>query len=246
MWKTLSSFFFPKYCVNCRKLGDYICAQCFSYIRFHPTPICAVCNKRSIEGATHVRCRGKNTIDGLVSAVVYAGVIKRLVYQYKYKPYVSGLTDTIGQLMRESLAENEIFYSLLKRNPVLTPVPLSRQRIQKRGYNQAWLLCSYVAQYFNRETHSDILIRNRDTKPQFQLSKSARFHNVSRAFSVTQTKNDLITGRTVVVVDDLATTCSTLCETARILKRNGAQEIWGLVFAREDFAATPVISKNQL
>lgn len=234
MWKTLMSLIFPRYCVSCRRVGNYICDTCFSYIRFDPTPICPKCNKHSIEGATHPRCRTSYSIDGLVSAVVYAGVIKRLVYRYKYAPYVSDLRNDMGQLMCESLEQNEIFHTILKDNPLFIPVPLHRRRLSKRGYNHASLLCSYVAQYFKQENKEDLVIRTRNTKPQFKLSKNERYSNVKNAFLIPESQRKIIAGRIVVIVDDVATTCSTLGEIAKILKRSGAKEVWGVVFAREE------------
>ncbi len=234
MWKTLVNLIFPKYCVACHRVGNYICDACFSYIRFDPTPICPVCNKHSIEGATHPKCQTSYSIDGLVSAVVYAGVIKRLVYQYKYAPYVSDLKDDIGKLMCESLEQNEIFHMVLNDNPLLVPVPLHQRRLSARGYNHALLLCSYVAQYFELKTVDDLIVRNRATKPQFKLSKKQRYSNVKNAFSVTEKQHIAIAGKTIVLVDDVATTCSTLSEVAKVLKRQGAKEVWGVVFARED------------
>jgi ComF family protein len=136
--------------------------------------------------------------------------------------------------MCESLGQNETFYAVLKKSPLFLPVPLHRGRLQKRGYNHASLLCSYVAQYFMCTMNEKIIIRIRDTKPQFKLSKSQRSSNVQNAFIVNEKNKDKVAGKTIVVVDDVATTCSTLREISKILKRNGAKEVWGVVFAREE------------
>ncbi len=234
MWKIVADILFPKYCVQCKKIGNYICDNCFSYIRFTTATICPVCQKPSIEGATHPKCRTSHNIDGLVSAVVYTGVIRRLIYQFKYSPYVSSLTEVVGSLMCESLEQNETFFNLLQRNCIFTPVSLHSARLKKRGYNHAELLCSYVAQYFNQKYHESHVIRIKNTKPQFRLSRRDRFSNVKNAFAINEKYKHGVKGKTVVVVDDLATTCSTLAEIAKILKRNGATEVWGVVFAREE------------
>lgn len=234
MWKTFLSFLFPRYCVYCKRLGNYICDQCFSYIRLDPTPICPVCARHSIDGSTHPRCVTSYSIDGLVSAVVYNRVIKKLLYQYKYTPYISDLRDEIGQLMSESLEQSELFHFIRQQSPIVIPVPLHRRRLKRRGYNHASLLCSYVAQYFHLEMIDDLVIRTRDTKPQFKLSKSERSSNVQDAFELHNLYRGKIRGKTIVVVDDIATTRSTLREISKVLKRNGAKSVWGLVFAREE------------
>lgn len=238
MWKTLVNIFFPKYCVQCKKIGNYICDKCFSYIRFDPTPICAVCNKPSIEGATHPKCKKPYSIDGVISAVVYAGVIKRLIHQFKYEPYAFDLRDQIGHLMCESLEQNETYFNLLNNNVIITSVPLHRRRLNRRGYNHAQLLCSYVAQYFEVKRIDDLLFRIRDTKSQIKLSKKVRYSNVKNAFVTNKKYKTDIKGKLVIVVDDVATTCSTLGETAKVLKLAGAKKVWGLVFARETIKNT--------
>ncbi len=234
MWKTILNVFFPKYCVECKVVGNYICDACFARISFATTPICPVCQKSSITGSTHNKCKKTHSIDGLISAVVYGRVIKRLIYRYKYKPYVSDLTSIIGTLMSESLVQNETFFHLLKNECVMTPVPLYPGKLKKRGYNHASLLCSYVAQYFSIPFQDSIISRVKNTSPQFKLSRSARAQNVKNAFVVQNTQRDFIQGKRILVVDDVATSCSTLKEIAHVLKRAGAKEVWGVTFAREN------------
>lgn len=238
MWKTLINIFFPKYCVNCKKIGNYICDKCFSYIKFDPTPICPICNRPSIEGATHPKCKKPYSIDGVISAVVYAGVIKRLIHQFKYNPYTFDLRDQIGNLMCESLEHNEMFFNLISKDVLIAPVPLHRRRLKKRGYNQAQLLCSYVAQYFHINNNNSLITRIRNTKPQIKLSRKDRYSNMKNAFVINDNHEECVSGKIVIVVDDVATTCSTLSETAKVLKRAGAKSVWGLVFARETIKAT--------
>jgi len=137
--------------------------------------------------------------------------------------------------MQESLENNEIFYNILKTNPLFIPVPLSSKRMKERGYNHSALLTRHVAQYFKREYSENVLARTRDTAPQFNLNRTARFVNVSKAFVISSSEEQQrIKGRCVVVVDDIATTCSTLRECAMVLKKSGASKVWGLVLAREN------------
>jgi competence protein ComFC len=136
----------------------------------------------------------------------------------------------------ESFEQNELFQSLQKKDLLYLPVPLSRQKYKKRGYNHASLLCSYVAQYFNKDYKSDLILRVKDTQPQYKLSKTQRSLNVKNAFKINDKHKEKIKGQVIVIVDDVATTCSTLREISKILKRNGAKEVWGVVFARDDKA----------
>ena len=145
----LLAVLYPKRCVSCntQKCG-YLCVDCFSRVAFHDSTICPICLKGSIDGRVHPRCVTHNDIVGLISGVNYGPVVKKLLYKFKYKPYISDLQTIIGKLFVESLEQNELFNQLLKSRPLLLPIPLSKKRLKMRGYNQSELLCSYVAQYY--------------------------------------------------------------------------------------------------
>ena len=233
MWKTMLNIIFPPHCVQCKKIGNYICDSCFSTISFTSILICPICNKGSLKGATHLKCKKVYSIDGLISAVNYTRVIRRLISQYKENPYVSDLKEQIGRLMCESFEHNEMFFQLLQKNPIIIPVPLYRSTLHKRGYNHSSLLCSYVAQYFSVNMNDNLLIQAKDVK---YVAKNKKYDHSSQYKDMYKIKEDLkneIKGKTILVVDDIAVTCSTLRQIASILKMNGAKEVWGVVFSKK-------------
>lgn len=224
-------FIFPKYCVNCRKIGDYICANCFSFISFDVSMICLVCNKASFDGLTHPRCKSKYAIDGAFSAINYKGVVKKLIYNFKYKPYLSDLKSSLVELFHESIIQNEIFQKTYESKPILVPIPLHRRRLMKRGYNHSQLLAEGLAKKLNLRV-IEILKRTINTKSQFGLNLKKRKENISNSFAIIP--NYIITQLpNIFLVDDILTTGSTLLEAARILKKNGVKKIWGLTLARD-------------
>lgn len=224
---------FPRRCVGCKTFGSFLCENCFTSLSFHEAFVCPSCLKPSIAGFIHPGCKTLHALDGLLSGYTYQGVIKRLLYQFKYKPYLSSLSETLGELLVENLSQSETFYSLLKNKPLILPIPLYFRKEKIRGYNHAALLAFYVAQYFTLEYRKDILFRSKNTKPQFKLSKDKRFENLKNAFSLHDKKKEEIRGKTIILIDDLATTCSTLRECARVLKRSGATAVWGVTLAKE-------------
>src|SRR3990172_8974689 len=131
----LLDFLFPKYCVNCRKAGDYICANCFSFISFDVAMICLVCNKGSIDGLTHPGCRSQYAIDGAFCAVAYKGIVKKLIYNFKYKPYLADLKNSLVELFYESIIQNELFMRRIEQSSnesmVIIPIPLHSKRLRK-------------------------------------------------------------------------------------------------------------------
>lgn len=224
---------FPKRCVGCRRFGDYLCAKCFAAISFVESFVCPTCNRPSIDGSTHPICRTKYGLDGVSSGVLYRGVVKRLLYQFKYKPHLSDLKHIMGELLYEGLNQNEAFYHVVQYNPVVTYVPLHRKRLRMRGYNQARLLAEIIAKRFDLPLINDVLVRVRQTQAQYKLKKEERITNIKGAFAIDPRFKKYIQGKKILVVDDLATSFTTLSECARVLKKPGAKLVWGVTFARE-------------
>ncbi len=133
--------------------------------------------------------------------------------------------------MGEGLSENESFYNFIERfRPVVVPIPLSANRLRERGYNHAELIVLHVAQYFKLKMARDVLIRVKNTKPQYKLNKEERRKNIEGAFGISKTVK---VPSSVILIDDIATSFATLKEAAKVLKRSGAKKVLGVTFARE-------------
>lgn len=114
------------------------------------------------------------------------------------------------------------------KNALVIPVPLHPRRERWRGFNQAELIARELADYFNLDMSVGGLIRIKHRKPQTKLNKQDRKNNIKNCFAW---RLGGLSGKKIILVDDVATTGSTLNECARVLKKNGAGEIWGLVAA---------------
>ena len=226
---------FPKKCINCRRFGDFVCSDCFSRIKFNDNFQCPVCFRPSVNGLTHPVCKARYSLDGVISVVAYSPVTKRMIQQFKYKPYVSKLKDTIGEIMIEGLLQNESFYSFIEKyTPALIPVPLSMKKFRSRGYNHAELLASYVAKYFHLVISNKLLVRVKDTRPQYKLGKKERFENIRGAFNIRESAGRRTEiPKSVIIIDDIATSFATLHEAAKVLKRAGTKKVLGITFAKE-------------
>jgi len=130
--------------------------------------ICLVCNKGSIDGLTHPVCKSKYAIDGAFCAVAYKGIVKKLIYNFKYKPYLADLRNILVELFYESIIQQEIFQKAFKFSPILVPIPLSTKRLRKRGYNHSKLLAEGLSKSLNLKL-VEALQRTKDTKSQFGL-----------------------------------------------------------------------------
>lgn len=222
-------FIFPKRCINCRIIGSYLCDSCFSLLSFEVENSCFVCNRKSLDGLTHPLCRGKLKIDGCFASLSYKGVVKKLIYVFKYKPYLADLCDLLSELFYEGIIQNEVFYSIDKKESLIVPIPLNKKRERQRGYNQAFLLARKIASRLNLP-FADILKRKRGTKPLSEMTKEERQEEIKNVFSISSSSLD-IRGKTIFLVDDIATSGATLSEAAKVLKLNGVKKVYGLVLA---------------
>lgn len=216
---------FPKRCFGCREVGAYICANCLNKLAVVKIHKCPICGRGSAFGAIHRQCRRPWGIDGLLAAFVYKGVAKTIVTKYKYQ-----LVDEVVGDMAELLYSFAPLYPAVDTVDVVVGVPLHPRRYRWRGFNQADELAKRVAIYLNKPFEKDLLRRIRYTAPQMKLSGAVRRKNLKGAFAAENAGQ--IKGKSILLVDDVWTTGSTLKECAKVLKREGAARVIGLVFAR--------------
>lgn len=224
MYMDWLSWLFPRRCIGCKELGDYICPDCINRLVPMSQWYCPLCRKNSMWGVTHARCKTRYSIDGLISCYPYKGLMIRLITRFKYS-FIRDLANTLVELMI-SAADYPCFF---KHQWTVVPVPLHPGRKRWRGFNQAEVLARGLSHAWEWPLMDGLLIRIRATKPQMRLSGKRRKDNLRGAFDV-KMGNSL--PRSVLLVDDVATTCSTLNECARVLKRAGVSEVWGLTLAQ--------------
>lgn len=239
----LLDFIFPKKCILCKKIGSYLCENCFSYLSFDAKSLCLVCDRPSFNNLTHPKCMSKYSINGCFSALSYNKTAQKLIYNFKYKPYLSSLKILLTDLFYESIIQNENFQRQIQVGKwMFVPIPLSSLKYKKRGYNQSEILAKELSKRFGFSTQN-LLKRTKDTKNQFKLKKEEREENIKGAFEILNHKSSTRlltpgTGGQVInhnffLIDDIVTTGSTLKEAAKVLKKNGVNKVFGLTLARD-------------
>lgn len=212
--------FFPKRCVSCGKLGTYLCADCYKKVEIVTYPVCPYCLRQAVGGRVHPRCKKPFGLDGLVIACRYKGPVKLLIRKLKYR-WVRSIRDVLIELLVSNISRFD-----LPQDAYLVPVPLHTRRKKWRGFNQSELLATELCKRFGTKG-VDILERIRETRTQVSLAAKERKVNMRDAFEV----KGKVKSERYILVDDVYTTGATTKECARVLKKAGAKEVWGMVVA---------------
>ena len=229
---------FPKKCVICGKFSGpkfsgYLCKKCLNTIPTHSSFGCIGCQRTVSLGQTCNLCSKTNYIDQLLVVADYKNqTLIKLIKLFKYR-FIEELGFSLSLLTKKYLIRLAKTKKLnfMEENPIVLPIPLSKRRLNWRGFNQSEILASLLADNFQLKQESDVIIKTYQSKPQAEIKdREERLDNLSGVFKVV--RPDKIVGKNILLIDDVCTTGTTLNECAKILKENGAKKITGLVIAR--------------
>ena len=186
-------------------------------------PYCSVCGRPGCRGLVCDNCQlNPPEFSGLRSWSVYGGEIRNAIHRLKYNNDIA-----LGDLFSDYLVR--LYQKQNWQVDMVIPVPLSRERIKQRGYNQSSILARPLAMQLNLPFVKKALFRQRDTRSQIGLSAQDRKINVWGAF---RAESSLIQDQNVLLVDDVTTTGATLNACAYALNQAGAQHVNCLTLAR--------------
>jgi ComF family protein len=225
LFARLGSLLVGHRCLACaRPTARMVCAGCVASLPGAGRSRCVLCAIGLAAGEHGTQVCGaclKNPppYDAGFAAFDYAPPADALVRALKFGQHF-GLAPLLAAQLAARLPEGW-------RCDVLLPVPLSRERLAQRGYNQSWQVVRALPRALGPREWK-LLVRTRDTAPQMELPFDARRKNIRGAFAVTGD----VRGKHVAVLDDVMTTGHTLAEVARVLKAAGAARVTNLVVAR--------------
>jgi len=193
------------------RLEGSLCPLCAQPVPL-PVPACGACLK------------SPPAFDATLAPLRYAYPIDRLIRDLKFRSRLAS-ADFFAQCMLAAARPT---------GTLIMPVPLSRQHLCERGFNQALEIARLLARALALPLDSTSLVRPKETLPQSKLPWRARKGNVRNAFACTRD----LTGETVIVIDDVMTTGATLDAVARTLKDHGATRVINWVATRALKSAT--------
>lgn len=204
-------------CLKCREQLEKLtireprCMQCGRPVRYMEQEYCHDC------------VQTRHSYDQGCSLWLHRKPVSGSIYQFKYRNqrrysvhYAEEMKKEYGQQIRDW------------RIRLIIPIPLHRKRMQSRGYNQAQLVAELLGNIMDIPTDSVSLRRRKNTIPQKELGKQERARNMEGAFALADSFEPV---STVLLIDDIYTTGSTLDAAAGILKRGGVQKVYFLTIS---------------
>jgi len=227
---------FPDECRVCKRaLNKWtrvpVCAECLN----SPKPLeaeyfCSSCNTPFAndfpldEQGVCAACRsGLRGFDTAACFGFYEGNLRSLIYLFKYSA-MRPLAGTLAGFLERAISIDERFDAVV-------PVPLHWRKKLTRGFNQSELLARHIAKR-RRIPFANALRRKRPTAVQAGLAMAGRRRNVAGAFSARANAN--LTGKRILLIDDVMTTGATASACASVLKRAGAKSVSLATLARVD------------
>jgi ComF family protein len=231
--EAILSLLYPPHCASClcaTSAGVHLCEKCADTARRIRPPFCHLCSQ-PFDGAVTgeficANCHGRELhFDCAVAPYRSRTVVRDFIHHFKYDQHFH-LRHPLAEWLADAFEDER-----LTRQPVdfLVPVPLHSARERDRGFNQADVLATLLAERVQVPVLR-CLERIRFTTTQTKLDREERMENLRGAFRVRQTP--AVLNRHLLIVDDVLTTGSTVDECARVLRLAGAASVRVVTVAR--------------
>lgn len=204
MLSALFDLFFPSLCAGCKHLllpsEDLICTACRHELPFTSHP-------ELTENEAFLKFYGKADISSAQCLLYYAhsGIVRQCIHELKYRG-----NQGIGRIFADFICASETATDRMKEADVIVPVPLHPKKLRQRGYNQVSTFARRISEQLGIPVSETLLVRNYHSKSQTKSNRSGRTNLKKELFSVSQT--EAFQGKHILIVDDVLTTGSTLCQ----------------------------------
>lgn len=220
---SIRNLLLPTICFGCDRIGSPLCAPCSKQLAYARTrSTCLFCDQH----VPHGICRKHQKLVGIERILTYAPyahpTARKLVEGHKYR----GL-DHAASIMANCIQKlsNDISFT----PTLIIPIPSTKLRERERGGSHTMPLATPIAKHLHIPVDAQALIRTKHTPSLVRThSSSERARMLKNAFQTTPN----ILGKSVLLIDDVVTSGSTLREAAKVLKKGGAKEVAAIVFAR--------------
>jgi len=203
----------------------WLCSYCEKLFQPLPKPGCTICSAPVNPGVKAcASCNGKNfSFIHNRSAFAYEDLVRDMLHEIKFRRR-KHVAQGLGRLWAKA------FLCPIPESTILVPVPMYPAKRRQRGFDQAQVLAKSISETSGIKLEY-ILERTRDTPPQSGLHPRQRIENVNGAFRIKPGFDKKVADKSYVLIDDIYTTGASLNECARVLKINGASEVYAMTLA---------------
>ena len=219
----LVNYLFPSKCFKCLNYTqEYgLCSMCFNELNFNSKPYCQICGKGfalSIEdnNICGVCITDKPNYDLVRFLLRYDEKSRKIIHAFKYNDRIY-----LGKFFTKIIFNQ--YKEMINSADLICPVPMHKLKRIFRLYNQTQYLGKFLSDYSNIKMIPDLIVKKIYTNSQTNLKKSARIKNVKNSFAINDKYN--IKNQTILLIDDVVTTGSTISECAKILKKSYAKKV---------------------
>lgn len=227
------------YCICCGKIIDdkrtyRLCGECMDDMKWIGDRLCVRCGRPLSDINMYDECfvcrNHRHRFDCGYTCAAYGACERAVIFSLKYDGHTD-VAGTLGEIMYDRMTAEFSPDELALMYDALLPVPLHRQKLRIRGFNQSALIADAFAARSGIKADSYLLIRTRETRMMRSLSPEERRDNIRGAFGIRPRRINEVKGLSLLIIDDIFTTGATIDEISRVLKDAGAARVDFLTFA---------------
>lgn len=223
-WKNFLKLIFPPVCGICGKLNEnYLCGRC--NLKLQKEVRVKIDNY-----ITETGFRRKH-FDECIYFFQYQGLIREQIINFKFNEEAYKYKAISNFIIKNIIFKNQKIFQILNDYDVIIPVPISKQRMKERGYNQVGLIANQIAKAMGKKLSTKSLYKCKDISPQSTLNKEEREQNIKGVYML-KNKNDIY-NKKVLLIDDVYTTGSTANECCRVLEKAKTSKIGLMTIAKD-------------
>lgn len=230
IYNFLKDILSPKKCYSCNIEWTFLCQKCLDEIWYFES-ICPICKEKNRDFKVHFYCKNELIYyDKIIILTHYKNkIIKKLIKNSKFhhkKDILQDLSFYLWEKLKQNIKE-EI------KDLILIPTPMYFWKKISRWYNQSEILTKNISKKFNINYNFKLIKKIKSTKQQSHLSKMERIENLLWSFQIDKNILKQYQNKTIIIVDDVVSTWTTINEIAKILKNNKIKKVYWLCVASD-------------
>ena len=227
LWNMFLQWLYPPHCLFCQdllKIGReaVLCSDCHNVFSYNDGAVCQKCGCNLYVSQIYCdRCEKADFVFEKGIAAFSYDKVRDGIAHFKLKGWKRD-AKPFAHMMGDYLLT--CYPEMAQKSDLIMPVPIHDKKQKKRGFNQSELLAVELAERIQKRCSAKNLKRIRETIPQSSLSVKERKENIKNAFALENPHE--IQQKTILLIDDIFTTGTTINECARVLYENGAKAVF--------------------